>query len=445
MFNRKTRRARTLAFIALCALVPTGAAHANKQQQAPGAAGDKCHTLNPTRGQLPAGQPQIAVFSYNGVPWRAPTSTPGRMVSRSRDPMAVVFNGGVQPDSVFCVQQQAPSRKLDRLPAQTTCSGLLAESGKLVVWEGKLEVKPDTIASVRDTHTVIFREPNQVLLPNTRVKITGTTREGQSYEAVHTTVQGLPQTNETRYNFNTRGTEQLQIGGRFLASAPVWVEPANVLVSEPVKDKLLAGKGKAFRKISARHERTVQRLNTLIGEVQARISANAYQQPTDRTKDQQLLTRLQQAVPKVQQKAQQFKAQGDAMVAEGSQLRALVFSVAGVPNAASVQTVNTRLQGEGARALGAVSPTMTATANAISGSLQAQVAGIQKDRLVTTVSFPANNSKSSQAVIEHRVPDPRDKSLAPATTITGTNGKRVRLYRMQPDKVQIFTEPADTQ
>lgn len=388
----------------------------------------------PSRGRLAKSKPKISVFSYNGV-------RNSGSVRRNLDPMAVSVQGGVQPDSRFAITKQLksnPARIEKQLKGHLNEKKIESLATKATRYSVKGLVFTPNVASTENSVSHTTDDSRLVLRPNTRIRIIGKTRDGDRYEPIYTKVGGLGDVNVSQLNPLNKRVESHTLSGRYLPSAEAWAEPKLLLMSQPVRDYKSIGKGKSYKKIARRHKQMMTYLNQKIATLEQKIAANNYQDPAQKTKDQNIVTKLKAAIPKIQSKVNYFTTKSTKLIASGKQRRSLFYSVAGVPADTKVTTVNTRLAGEGSN-----HATTEMLSDKKTGFYKSEIHGINKDSLRTTVSFPGGSSlKGSQVIIEHRIPDSRDPNQKPVATI-GSKKRPIRLYQIKPENISSIHEPAD--
>lgn len=396
----------------------------------------------PGRGQLQQLVPSVQIYSYNGRVFQMPTPVASR---RTRDPM-VIRGNNLHPDSTLAVQRQRHSRSLaSELKGRLSCKQLPALAEKALVWSEKVEVKPD-VRSRADAFAVIVKEPEKVFWPNSGARVTGTDRDGRQLKEQRLVVGGMNATNEQVFNHATQQMQNIRQSGDALPSSRAWTINGNLLVSQPVRDVAAIGRGKHYLKLAQRYRASHDKMTRWAEKTQADIAAGTFDA------DPAKKARMQRGLQKVQQKltqnaltnaATQYEQQGKALVEGGKQLRSIVMSVAGTPIGAQIAIANSRLQGEGARAVtgrgkkGNItlwSPTYSGAADLETGSFRAEVGGIAKDTLSATVTMPAvgNRSVGSQTTLSFRIPDP--KTEKPDLTMGHASQKRhrIKFYQVAP-------------
>jgi hypothetical protein len=412
----------------------------------------------PADGRLAVKAPTVQIRSYNGRVFIQRAIEP----ARSRDPMAVRVTG-VQPDSTLTIERQAKSKKCELSNGQKLCAHDLPALAKdTVVWKspagGKLSFKPN-VDSTQAVDVAMYKDPAQVFWPGSRVRVTGTTRDGQAIPEVITTVEGLPAVNEQLYNHATGQVQSWRQSGRLLPSARAWIQEENLYASRPVVDRQSIGKGRTALKQARRAEKTVLALQkylqtaTLFVQTETqKLNAGSYNaDPAEKAKVQKAVAKAQSGINKVNQVlssgpvkkngqrgptlasfAQTKKAEGEKLVAAGRVLRSVLVSVGGVPIDAPLQLSNPRHQGDRL-------PMATASATADkAGYLMAEIGGVREDKVRGEVVFAADANKvGSRVQFEYKIPDGRQ---SPDLLIDN-----VRFYKVRPTTVQRVNDQPDAQ
>lgn len=437
--------------IALAALAFASVAHAE---------GNRClsGTYVPADGRLAVKAPNVTIRSYNGRVFIQRAIEP----ARSRDPMAVRVTG-VQPGSTLTIERQGRSKACELSAGQKLCAKDLPGLAKsTVVWKsptgGKLSFKPN-VDSTQAVDVAVYKDPAQVFWPGSRVRVTGTTRDGQAIPEVVTTVDGLPAVNEQLYNHATGQVQAWRQSGRLLPSARAWIQEENLYASRPVVDRQTIGKGRTALKQARRAEHTVlalqkyvQTATQFIQTETQKLNAGAYNaDPAQKAKVQKAVAKAQSGINKVNQVlsygpvmkngqraptlqalAQSKKAEGQRLVEAGRVLRSVLVSVGGVPIDAPLALSNPRHQGDRL-------PMATASATADkAGYLMTEIGGVREDTIRGEVTFAADGNKvGSRVGFEYRIPDGRQ---SPDLLIDG-----VRFYKVRPTAVQRVNDQPDAQ
>jgi hypothetical protein len=395
-------------------------------------------------GKLPVRQPNLAVYSYNGRVWVAPTPTQAPV--RSRDPMAVRVTN-VDSGTKLTLYRQARSNALCELngPHKYTCGDLQALAGKAVVWKDGMELHP-AVDSPNEVFVRIEKEPGKVWWPDSRVKLSGKTRDGQALPDVVGSVQGLQDQNESRYNFQTMSQQNWRISGRYLPSARAWLQAENLLISEPTQDTASIKQGQGLVRKGKLYQRAAEHMTTWIASMQQAINRGDFSSdPAKQQKIQTAIQKVQQHLnygPKSAQTRQplvnlaaQLQQQGEQMIKAGEVIRSVMFSVGAMPVLSNVTLANQRLINDGSAAMRSCSANSDAC-----GFAKAEIGGVSGDKVRATISFARNGNGAkvgSTLDVDFTIPDGTQK---PSLEVDG-----VKFYKVRPTASAIHNDPADAQ